>query len=276
MKTIILILSIFAILLEGEDKFWDKNENFISNKQNKNIWISAPHFTTNNILKFNKTTNELFDNLFVNDGWICLAKVDTLTYRGKEYNKLAKVNILFYDVRLKVIEMYSKETNELGKLSKNNIAMSVTNQLSKTNPIFGEYVLMNVSSEGDIKGEYYTLLSDDAYISLNINDIEKVKSKYHLKPLYSTLQSSNPKTLSFENYQKSIQPFLPPKNDFEKKVVRNLPFATRGYIFQDKKVQAFYENIEWYKPNKEYKSNINDLSEAEKEWIQKYEVEVNN
>lgn len=61
-----------------------------------------------------------------------------------------------------------------------------------------------------------------------------------------------------------------PKTDFDKKVLRNLPFARRGYIFQDKNVQQFYQKLDWYMPNQSYKPDVEKLTERERKWITKW------
>lgn len=88
--------------------------------------------------------------------------------------------------------------------------------------------------------------------------------------LIDEIQSVQPKILSFDDYKKSIQSFLPPKNEYESKIVRNLPYAIRGYIFQDKKVQEFYESLNWYVADKNYRPDLLMLSESEQQWIDQW------
>lgn len=85
-----------------------------------------------------------------------------------------------------------------------------------------------------------------------------------------TIQSSKTETLSFDDYKKSIHSFLPPKNEYESKIVRNLPYAIRGYIFHDKKVQEFYESMNWYVADKNYRPDSLKLSESEQQWIDQW------
>lgn len=60
-----------------------------------------------------------------------------------------------------------------------------------------------------------------------------------------------------------------PQNEFEHKILRNLPYARRGYIFKDQKVQSFYDtNVDWYIPNPDYIPNAETLHEKEKEWLE--------
>lgn len=57
------------------------------------------------------------------------------------------------------------------------------------------------------------------------------------------------------------------KDEFTRKALENLPYARRGYVFQNKELKAFYESQPWYMPDPDYKHPI--LSESEKEWLQK-------
>ena len=57
------------------------------------------------------------------------------------------------------------------------------------------------------------------------------------------------------------------KTDEEKRLLRNLPFARRGYIFKDKTLQAFYNKQDWYQPNPSYIPEVEHLSQKEKELI---------
>ena len=61
------------------------------------------------------------------------------------------------------------------------------------------------------------------------------------------------------------------KNEFGKKVLRNLPFARRGYVFKDKEVQKYYTKMtEWYTPLPSYIPDVQLLLDEEKEWIKNY------
>lgn len=62
----------------------------------------------------------------------------------------------------------------------------------------------------------------------------------------------------------------PPKNEFEAKLLRNLPFARRGYVFRNSELQEYFEKLDWYISNKNYSPNVETLYEEEKKWIEKY------
>ena len=55
------------------------------------------------------------------------------------------------------------------------------------------------------------------------------------------------------------------------KILRNLPFARRGYIFKSSDLQSFFEKQEWYIPNPSYSPSANDLSNEEKEFLAQLE-----
>lgn len=54
----------------------------------------------------------------------------------------------------------------------------------------------------------------------------------------------------------------------ERKILKNLPYAYRGMVFKNKKLREFFESTEWYIPDPEYKADVDQLSEEEKEWIE--------
>jgi len=54
----------------------------------------------------------------------------------------------------------------------------------------------------------------------------------------------------------------------EKQILKNLPFAYRGYVFKKKPLREFFESTDWYVPNPDYKpSHDTTLSDAEKDWV---------
>ncbi len=81
---------------------------------------------------------------------------------------------------------------------------------------------------------------------------------------------------------KNNDPFLlyPPYMMADKKafkILRNLPFAVRGYVFKTEFIQNYYENQSWYKPNPAYQdASLDDLSEKEKKWLETVKSYGNN
>jgi len=56
----------------------------------------------------------------------------------------------------------------------------------------------------------------------------------------------------------------------DKRILRNLPFAFRGYVFKTPALQRFFESTEWYIPNPSYSATMDSLTKDEKAWVQKW------
>ena len=52
-----------------------------------------------------------------------------------------------------------------------------------------------------------------------------------------------------------------------KRIRRNLPYAARGYVFRDKKLQHFFDNQWWYMPDPNWKMSTDDFSKFDWELI---------
>ena len=51
------------------------------------------------------------------------------------------------------------------------------------------------------------------------------------------------------------------------RVLRNMPFAARGYVFKDKDLQRFFEARWWYVPDTSYVPDVGRLSQHEQEFL---------
>lgn len=51
---------------------------------------------------------------------------------------------------------------------------------------------------------------------------------------------------------------------WEARVLRNMPYASRGYVFQDKRLQNYFNGLFWYMPDPAYKPSQQDFTEREK------------
>jgi hypothetical protein len=56
-------------------------------------------------------------------------------------------------------------------------------------------------------------------------------------------------------------------NELSFKILRNLPYARRGFVFKTPEIQAYYEKQKWYNPIPSYISTENDLTEQEINWL---------
>jgi len=59
------------------------------------------------------------------------------------------------------------------------------------------------------------------------------------------------------------------KDEKSYKILRNLPYARRGYIFKTAYIQEYYEQQPWYEANAAYEAKQTDLLLEEKEWLDK-------
>jgi hypothetical protein len=50
-----------------------------------------------------------------------------------------------------------------------------------------------------------------------------------------------------------VKPKMKATDEYSAKVLRNIPFARKGYIFKDQNLQKFFESMEWYMPDPNYR-----------------------
>jgi hypothetical protein len=58
-------------------------------------------------------------------------------------------------------------------------------------------------------------------------------------------------------------------DELSKKILHNLPFARRGYIFKIPEIQAYYTSQPWYIPNPSYTPVVSQLTRKEQEQLNK-------
>ena len=51
------------------------------------------------------------------------------------------------------------------------------------------------------------------------------------------------------------------------RILRNLPYANRGYVFKDQKLQAYFNSLWWYMPDPNWKQDTSDFTEQERRYI---------
>lgn len=55
------------------------------------------------------------------------------------------------------------------------------------------------------------------------------------------------------------------------RILRNLPYANRGYVFKDQKLQAYFNSLWWYMPDPTWKMDTSDFTEEEWKHVNKGE-----
>lgn len=59
------------------------------------------------------------------------------------------------------------------------------------------------------------------------------------------------------------------RNEESYKILRNYPYARRGYIFKTDFIRAYYQRMPWYFEDPSYIADIEKLTTSEKNWLQK-------
>lgn len=54
----------------------------------------------------------------------------------------------------------------------------------------------------------------------------------------------------------------------EKRIMKNLPFAKRGYVFKSKDLQDYFESTAWYVPDPSYVADMEKFPPEEKKWVE--------
>lgn len=60
-----------------------------------------------------------------------------------------------------------------------------------------------------------------------------------------------------------------PANELSKRILKNLPFARRGYVFKSPELQSYFEKQPWYKKDEKYKPVLAELTQKEQVWLNK-------
>lgn len=99
---------------------------------------------------------------------------------------------------------------------------------------------------GDLKLYASYPLSSDEMQNIEIFDASKHKLPF---PLYK------------------IKSGIPSIDERSYKILRNLPFARRGYIFKTDFIQKYYESLSWYSPDPDYDPVVDQLTPDEVRWV---------
>lgn len=100
---------------------------------------------------------------------------------------------------------------------------------------------------------------------------------------YQEYQKGKPKIFDYkrkyfiDDYKGFIETYtnkgLRTKDEVSKKILRNLPFAYRGYVFTDPNLKGYFDHQQWYKPNLNYVPELDDLPKLEREWVERWSSE---
>ncbi|MCT1526619.1 YARHG domain-containing protein [Sphingobacterium hotanense] len=144
-----------------------------------------------------------------------------------------------------------------------------------------EWKIDGVGKVRDIKANSSTSLDRDA-LEFTMREGKLVFQKKNFRPkgelsIYSNnvfiqeiLGQHNEFFLPFSIYKADNINLEEPISSLYKKLLRNLPFARRGYVFNDPKLKKYYESVYWYMPDPKYSPAISKLHKSEQDWIEKW------
>ncbi len=138
-----------------------------------------------------------------------------------------------------------------------------------------DWLINGIGKSKEVKGVKNTITEKDA-VEFHIQKGNLIFQKTNFRPagelfVYSLNYMGEEKTdfIPFSYYQHDQ--IKTPTTELQKRILKNLPFARRGYIFQNPDLKNFYEKQEWYIPNPNYEPIVDVLTEIEKQWINKWQ-----
>jgi len=102
---------------------------------------------------------------------------------------------------------------------------------------------------------------------LRITSADCIATNYRIKEDLSTVtyEQSSPYLYLYDIDHGT--PDDPKQAAWTRRVLRNLPFAVRGYVFKDVRLKAFFESLWWYMPDPQYVPDTSKLPPDELNFI---------
>lgn len=129
-----------------------------------------------------------------------------------------------------------------------------------------------VSGKGKVREVAYKDYEDHIEIALRNGTVEWHKMNFDPSDDIDILSSD---TYSFFNEDNKLGTFYDRSDRYiprysmeytkeDRRILRNLPYANRGYVFKDKGLQKYFNEIWWYMPDPSWKQDTSDFTK--KEW----------
>lgn len=137
-----------------------------------------------------------------------------------------------------------------------------------------EWKIDGVGKTENVKGTPNAFIEKDA-LKFHIQKGKIIFKKINFKPdgdlfvyAQNILGFEDLSYLPYSYYQ--AENIAKPENDLQRKILKNLPFARRGYVFQNPELKTYFENLDWYIPDPKYIPDVNLLAPEEKKWYEKW------
>ena len=160
------------------------------------------------------------------------------------------------DFTLRIVAEGSKHFCITGPFTKGSF--NITNGMGKhrKSQYKGEeIVLRNATIEYHCK---YFIPNKD--LSINSFDGNLYNDQFH-KDITAPIGTYYRYGKFFDMYRANTQEGF---NDFEKRIIRNLPYASRGYAFKDPKLAEYFNQFYWYMPDPTWQASTKDFSSLER------------
>jgi len=135
----------------------------------------------------------------------------------------------------------------------------------------------SISGNGMILGEHIFHYIDSDWLTVLIDSGQVIYSQTNFEPtselhLAKFMDWSNPlrfdmKTWNLPDNFNLTKLYPSPIDSISRKILKNYPFALRGYAFKNKVIQEYYELQTWYSVNHTYKATLESLSREEQNWV---------
>ena len=90
-------------------------------------------------------------------------------------------------------------------------------------------------------------------------------SPYDYEEIFSDIFDSKKYKLSY-SFGRNAK-IVESKDALSYKILRNLPYARRGYVFKNSGIRTYYETLDWYVPNPDFSASWEVLSPKERRWV---------
>ncbi len=114
--------------------------------------------------------------------------------------------------------------------------------------------------------EYVTVISDDGLVTFRQDNFVP-SGELHVASFRSYVMFFDPSLHNLPNSFSLIKLLPQTKSDFGKTILRNYPFALRGYVFKGAQLQAYFEQQDWYIRDPTYGAVLKSLPKDEQEWV---------
>ncbi len=145
-----------------------------------------------------------------------------------------------------------------------------------------EWIISGTGKKGEARNVSYFENDTDRASEFYIKEGTLIFQKQNFKPIGELYLSSPVGYFSFEDvfnykttqyiYPNMIQYYayedMTASDEISKKILRNLPFAKRGYVFSTLELQKYFEQQIWYFPDFSYKADLSKLTREEQKWVQ--------